>query len=206
MRRSTRHIISIDTYQPSSEGVEDGFERQKGVKVQAEEVEEVEEFEDSDVLTYLIGCDEDNSDIVVGHTGMALTSDSSTACPPLTPLQRMPLQRLKSSDWSSYSPGVKTRWYSMHSDKRYRLTFYFVNDRVQLIFHCLPRSGLVVVGGQGGRVSTFRMTASNVKAGEEVSSLFSFKPHGSTWVSDVMFCGGQRQALASLLLTSANDG
>lgn len=75
------------------------------------------------------------------------------------------------------------------------------------------RSGLVVAGGQGGRVSAFRMSerplpSSSNEEGEDdfTSSLLSFKPHGSTWVSDVSFCGGQDQALASLLLTSANDG
>jgi len=43
-----------------------------------------------------------------------------------------------------------------------------------------------------------------LEGGEGNGPLLAFKPHGSTWVSDVAFCGGG--ALGSRLLTSANDG
>jgi len=182
-----------------------------------------EEFEDSTVLSYLCFDHESNSttsatspkdaslaatngapkdkggdgidlsrfSFAGSHPDTCATSDRRRvtcfkALPELTPL----------------SGGTKGRYYSIDSD---------------------PRSGLLVAGGQGGKVSLFRFRDSSFNGakgsgylggGSDNPPLLSFKPHGSTWVSDVVFCGGTdggmggggSSARAARLLTSANDG
>jgi WD40 repeat protein len=100
---------------------------------------------------------------------------------------------------SPLSDGTKGRYYSIDSDSR---------------------SGLLVAGGQGGKVALFRFRDPATAAGSGGGflnggpcnpPLLSFKPHGSTWVSDVVFCGSSSSAhgggaRGAKLLTSANDG
>lgn len=112
MRRSTRHI-SVDNYQPDSVIPETSSHENK-IK-NAKQVE-VEEFEDSDVLTYLIDDETkvtDNSDIKNSQSVNDQSRLKDKAC--------HRLERLKYSDWNSFNLGVKTRWYSIHSDKRYAI-------------------------------------------------------------------------------------
>jgi len=182
-----------------------------------------EEFEDSTVLSYLCFDHEANS---------------TTASAPLT---AAPLAASNIPSKGNGSDGIDLSRFSFagsHPDigaasERRRVTCFKalpeltpLSDGTKGRYYSIdsdPRSGLLVAGGQGGKVSLFRFRDSSfhgakgsgyLGGGSENPPLLSFKPHGSTWVSDVMFCGGtagnsgagSTSARAARLLTSANDG
>lgn len=105
VRRSTRNIISIDSYQPSeSEKQVKNHGQVKVINNAASPLVE-EDFADSDVFSYLIGGQHSNQTEETISTPFKQNNKS--------------LNRLKFGTWQSFHEGVKTKWYSIDSDSRY---------------------------------------------------------------------------------------
>ena len=247
VRRSTRATAAPEFFDPQSADSDGAFtgggasgaaaNQIRSVSSSVQRPLEIEEtYEDSGVLTYLVdGSNQAPSDSAqpdgakggggslskpskpdseeapqgpagesgplrpggAAHPAAAEAPDLSSFARPRDARPQALRQLCFASDLETLSDGTKGKWYGLDMD---------------------PQSGLLAAGGQGGRVSLFKIKAPDAaKAGkekeeeEEGAPILSFKPHGSTWVSDVKFCGGAEGqggggALASRLLTAANDG
>jgi hypothetical protein len=126
IRRSSRRVSPIDLYQPTDElgevnqgsGLIEKVERKSQKEVYKESFVEVEEdFEDSDVMTYLIGDD----GMKIRECGVPSSDDSEKIATGVTNTgfnTNRRLQYLTFGNWNSLNDGVKTKWYSIHSDPR----------------------------------------------------------------------------------------